>query len=195
MFDTYETSTTKIAAAVNLSQQSVSRKLIEMQHLRLIKREIKGNGLTISLDDAGRKYLSTICDQLKGSIKDPKLRGKAVTGLGEGGYYMSLPPYQERFQSILSFKPYPGTFNIEIDPDKATFFLKKLEPLTIEGFTTKERSFGGLDCYKAKLQNLDVAIIKPHRTNHAENIIEIIAPFNLRKKLSIKDGEEITITP
>ena len=36
------------------------------------------------------------------------LKGKIVTGLGEGAYYMSLDGYKSQFASILGFIPFPG---------------------------------------------------------------------------------------
>jgi riboflavin kinase len=41
---------------------------------------------------------------------------------------------------------------------------------------------------------IEAAVVIAQRTHHSANILEVIAPFNLRKKLKLKDNEEITLT-
>jgi riboflavin kinase len=38
------------------------------------------------------------------------------------------------------------------------------------------------------------AIIRPDRSSYPLNLVEIIAPVNLRKTLGIKDGDEVEVT-
>jgi riboflavin kinase len=62
----------------------------------------------------------------------------------------------------------------------------------IEGFTTPERTFGPVKCFSAKLRGVKVAIVMPSRT-HLTDVVELIAPKNLRKKLGLKDGDRVKL--
>jgi CTP-dependent riboflavin kinase len=64
----------------------------------------------------------------------------------------------------------------------------------------KGRQFGDVMCYKARFEDGTVgAIIVPSRTHHNKDILEAIAPINLREKLSenpnlpLRDGKNIRI--
>ena len=51
---------------------------------------------------------------------------------------------------------------------------------------------GQVDCYLVRIQNqFDGAIVLPHKTEHEKNVIELIAPVNLREELLVKDGDEV----
>ncbi len=124
----------------------------------------------------------------------PTLKAVITTGLGEGKYYMSLPGYKSQFQEVCKYTPFPGTLNCQVDNPQ--LLLTKLSATRINGFTTDERTYGGLICYPITINNTTKAhLIIPDRTGHNKDTIEIIAPFNLREKLQLEDGDLITITP
>ena len=62
----------------------------------------------------------------------------------------------------------------------------------IEGFKQEDKAFGGVDCYKARIKNIDGVIIIPHFTRH-KNIIEFIASVHLKSQLGLKDGDKIKV--
>ena len=119
------------------------------------------------------------------------LRGVVVRGLGEGAYFMSMQHYKNEIKKKLGFEAYPGTLNLKITK-KQMNSLKKIKGIGIKGFKKNNKSFGGADCYKAKIKNVDGAIILPHLTKH-KDIVEIIAPVHLKSELKIKDGYKIKI--
>ena len=118
--------------------------------------------------------------------------GTIVRGLGEGTYFMSMQHYQKEINKKLGFKAYPGTLNLKVD-EKEFDLLKKVNRIRINGFKERDKTFGGADCYRAKIKNMDGAIIMPHLTKHKKGIIEFIAPSHIKTELKLKDGDRIKV--
>jgi riboflavin kinase len=100
-----------------------------------------------------------------------------------------------QFEQELGFTPFPGTFNIELDPWSITA-RKRLDALgfvDIEGFDDGTRTFGSVRCFRVKLDGVNGAIVIPNRKNYPDNIIEIIAQVNLREHLDVSDGDEVKV--
>ncbi len=194
-FGKFETSTIKLAKKFGLSQQSISRKLREMEQSGLIRRLASTSGVVLNIDEKGRSFLKEHYCRIR-KLFDAKdsLEGSVKSGIGEGSYYVSQLNYQRQFNSRLGFEAYPGTLNVKIDKESLLLFLSDLEEIKISGFKTKERTFGSLKCYKIKLGGKQAAIVVPERTRHGEDIIEIISPVNLRKYLKINESDTVIIT-
>ena len=123
------------------------------------------------------------------------LVARIVSGYGEGHYYMGMKQYKAQFKKKLGFTPYQGTLNLRARKIRIRNFLKNLKLIRIKGFKTKERTFGGLRCYKVKLNNYNIGLIIPDRTSHQPTVVELIAPFHIRQKFNLKEKKKITITP
>ncbi len=190
-----ETSTGALAEELGLSQQTISRKLQEFAEQQLITREISPTGVTVKLASKGKEKLSTLYGELQSLFeKQASLRGIVKDGLGEGKFYMSQEQYRKQFEQVLGFAPFLGTLNIAVDKERAAAFLGTKKQLSISGFTTKERTFGGLKCYSVQInKKIAGAIIVPDRTMHTLETIEIIAQTNLRQLLRLENGKEIVI--
>ena len=119
------------------------------------------------------------------------INGVIVRGLGEGAYFMSMKHYQEEIKRKLGFKAYPGTLNLKINKKQKDLF-KKTTPIKIDGFKQKNKAYGGADCYKSKIKNVNGSIIVPHLTKH-KDIIEFIAPVHLKSELKLKDGDKVKV--
>jgi riboflavin kinase len=126
-----------------------------------------------------------------GSIKI--LSGKLITGLGEGQYYISLDGYRTQFIEKLGFDPYPGTLNVRLDTNSIDIRKKIAQSISISGFTDQNRTFGKGSCFRVRISDIEGAVITPERTHYPEDIIEIIAPVNLREHLELKDGTNINV--
>jgi len=197
----YSSSTGEIAREAGLSQQSVSRKLVQLEKKGLIERNASVKGVTISLSDSGVKVLRGHYLEVEKifSAGKPKrvhsLAGRVVSGLGEGKYYLSLAQYVEQIEERLGFTPYAGTLNIKVDVPRLESFLSALTPVYVHGFETKERTFGGLTGYGIKVNDrIDGALVIPDRTSHERDVVEIIAAPYLRKKLGLADGSKINVS-
>jgi riboflavin kinase, archaea type len=192
MFSNINTSTIKLSKTINKSQQTVSRLLILMENKKLINRIIDNKGLIISLTDKGREIIKKEHEELSEILK-PKnsFKGKIVNGLGEGAYYVNI--YSKQIKDIINFKPFDGTLNLIVNISDFEKFVSDLKQYEIKEFKTNKRTYGRIFLYKAKIKNLDIALLKPIRTTHPEEIVEIIASFNIKEKYKLKEGDVIEI--
>ncbi|MCX8196998.1 MAG: CTP-dependent riboflavin kinase [Candidatus Micrarchaeota archaeon] len=189
--------TGQIAEAVGVSQQTASRKLIELEKEGQIVRE-KGR---ILVTQASLKQIRKIIVEINQLLKGSTLifHGKVASGLGEGAYYVKQKGYFEQIKKKLCFEPYPGTLNITIEGEEIEkrLQLREREPIVIEGFKAgkkgEQRTFGKIDAYRCSISGLPGAIIFPERSLHGLRTLEIISPFNLRKKLGLADNAEVTV--
>ncbi|MAG17894.1 MAG: riboflavin kinase [Candidatus Diapherotrites archaeon] len=196
LFHTAFVSTSSLAELTGFSQQSISRKLRELEKDGIIARKVSNAGIEVVFTEKGRKELESFYLELKElfSKKSNPLKGKVVQGIGEGSYYTSLPQYKKKFKELFGFEPFPGTLNLEVDIDKKKSFFSG-KPKIIAEFKTKSRSFGGIDCWQCKLnKKAEAVIVLPHRTNHPETIVELVASYNLRKKLNLKDDSTVEVS-
>jgi riboflavin kinase len=120
--------------------------------------------------------------------------GRVISGMGEGRYYTVQKGYIDQFQRTLGFIPYPGTLNVEIQPvEKNKIRLVKHHPgIHIAEFSDDKRTFGGVQCFEAEINNLLGAIVLPTRS-HYSTTLEIISPYFLREKLGLNDGDQVKI--
>ena len=232
LFGSLKSSTLSISKEINISQQTISRKLREMENKCLVKRLASPNGLIVSLDDKGRGLLQENYRQLNSIFKTQKttISGTVEKGIGEGSYYVSQKQYQQQFKAKLGFTAFPGTLNLKINKEELAQFIANKESIDISGFATKTRSFGSITTHKIKIlwnsknskglensknhpkskilecaqksfafptfqsNNIEAAIVKPKRARHPEDIIEIIAPVNLRQELKLDNKDKVKLS-
>jgi riboflavin kinase len=137
------------------------------------------------------------------------MRGKIASGLGQGQYFISREGYSRQFLQHLGFVPFPGTLNVLLDePCDCTHTLSAVinfpgtlnvlldEPfparasqaIKIEGFAEEGRSFGECKCYRIKLNGIEAAVVRPERSRYPPELIEVIAPVQLRQALGLEEG-------
>ena len=184
---------------LGLSSQTASRRLKGLETRGFLTRTIVPDGQHVTLTGAGeaelRKeyqgYIRIFSEHNKGFV----LNGTVVSGIGEGKYYMSLGPYKEQFNTHLGFEPYPGTLNIRLSSSSIPV-RKKIEALDwirIKGFSTDGRTFGDAKCLPCRIGSVSCGIVMPGRTHYPEDIIEVIAPVALRRKLGVEDTDTVTV--
>ena len=196
---TIKASTVDLAESLRLSQQSVSRHLIDLEQLDMVKRQPSVSGMEITITPNGVKQLQREYLKLKavfeGRPKELAINGAVFTGLGEGAYYVSQPSYKRQFERILGFIPYPGTLNIRLSPQEVSK-RKELETYpsrVVRGFDRRNRSFGEVVCYPATIDGINCAIIFIRRTHYDESVLEVIAPVHIRSMLNLKEDSEVKI--
>ena len=157
----------------------------DIEKLKSLGLVTKDNRLT----ERGRELLQQLL------TKPIFLRGKVVSGDGEGRYYLSLKGYRQQFREKLGFDPYPGTLNVLLNPDsmekKAMLAYRK--PIVLKGFTEGGKRYGEVLAFPARVRGLEAALVVPLKTHHPPEIIEIVSPFELRKILGLKDGDIIEV--
>ena len=200
-----EITTTEFADKYETSQQTASRKLIELEKKGYIKRIKTQKGSKIILTNSGRQVIEDISERLNLVVnRIPKkmiIRGILETGMGEGKFYVNIPGYNNQFKDCLNFKDiFPGTLNLRLVEDKSienrkTLRSEKYPSIKIEGWENSERTYGDVTCYKALINDkVEGAAIIIDRTSHPNEILEIISPSELRKELNLNDGDEIKVT-
>ena len=121
-----------------------------------------------------------------------KIKGVVVSGTKKGAYFMSQSIYRDQFEDKLHFRPFVGTLNVHVEDSDA----KKVERLLerdipqIKG----EKTFGDVKFKEATLnEEIEGAVIFPEKTRHSKDVIEFIAPQNLKERFHINDGSSVTI--
>lgn len=181
------------------SSKTAARLLKKLEDDRYIERQLVPGGQKIILTCNGvdllrkeyAEYQRIFCSE----GTDIELHGKVITGLGEGQYYIVQHGYMSQFSEKLGFQPFPGTLNIKLN-ENSTSLLQRIDCIQsvgIQGFNDGERTFGAGKCYPARVNGIKSAIIVPERTHYPTNLLEIIAPVNLRDRLHLKDGDEVKI--
>ncbi len=121
-----------------------------------------------------------------------RLRGTVVAGSGEGAKFVGLPWVKKQIAEKLGFNPYLGTLNIKLSEESVK--IKKLLEKTKSIEISSIENFCRGKCYRASLKrHVKCAIVIPDVPNYPEDVLEIVAPVNLREKLQLKDGDHVKI--
>ncbi|MBX0296258.1 DUF120 domain-containing protein [Haloarcula nitratireducens] len=192
-----------LAARLEASNQTASRRLQRLEDADFLDRDIGGDGQEVRITAAGERRLqSEYADYRRIFESDASvhLNGIVTSGMGEGRHYITLPGYMEQFIERLNYEPFAGTLNLELTEEsvRKRARLGALEPVTIEGWEDDERTYGPAYCYPVSVESGDgeyepAHVIAPERTHHGEEQLEVIAPEKLRDVLELEDGDEVTV--
>jgi len=191
--------TTRLSKELKIPQQTVSRVLRKLTEKKLITRERGIKGYIVRITPNGKKFLQDLSIDLNEILQGTKqiiIKGRVIDGLKDGKYYMSLNEYRKAIKKKLGFDPYPGTLNIRLmnnrDREKKTI-LMRMDGINIESFRKGGRVFGSLKCFDCKIDGIKASILIPERSHYGSDILEIISPFELRKKMNLKNGNIISV--
>jgi riboflavin kinase len=202
---TINISSVEFGKLLNLSQQTASRRINDLENLGWIKRKIEKKTQKIVLTKEGSDVMLLMYKNLKNILESIVILGTVQSGMKEGAYYVSIKGYFDQFQEKLGFLPYKGTLNLELNNTNIDLLrekLKNLKPVIIAGFKddNSERTYGVVDCYNCSISRIDnpeekikAAILDIKRTHHKKNIIEILAEPYLRDYFNLKDGDKLII--
>lgn len=194
--------TLDMAKRLGSSQQTMSRKIRELESVGLIERETAAKGQFVSLTDDGAKFIRKKYLELREIVERPKTEsiafgGVLVSGSGEGRYYVGQDEYFLQFHEKLGFRPFLGTLNIRlktIRDVKAKDEMDNMRPTIIRGFKKDNRTFGDIRSYQCMInRKARGAVIIPERTHHATDIVEIISSEYLRKSLGLKEDDYVQV--
>jgi len=194
--------TMNLARKLGSSQQTMSRKIRELESMGLIERETVAKGQLISLTDEGVKVIREKDLELRDIAELSKhetiaFGGVLVSGSGEGKYYVGQDEYFLQFHEKLGFRPFLGTLNIRLKSmvdARMKAEMEKIKPVIIHGFNRDNRSFGAIRSYPCIInRKAKGAVIIPERTHHPSDIVEIIAPVDVRKALSLRENDYVHV--
>jgi riboflavin kinase len=199
---TSKISTEYLAEKMEISQQTASRYLVELESRGWIQKTTTPEGSLIRIQEAGIMELQKLHSMLHLILEaayppSVTVEGTVFTGLGEGAYYISKEYYRKQFVEKLGFDPYPGTLNLKLTTDydlKTRAELESYPAIEIQGFKNENRTFGTVKCYPARIGNkVKGALILALRSHYDRSVLEIVAPVNIRKQLSLKDGQKVKV--
>jgi len=185
--------TGEIAEGIGVSQQTASRKLIALEKDGAVVRAGGAISLTPKAVSRVRAFISEVLESLKGEAT--VFSGAVSAGIGKGAHFVSQKEYMDGFKKRLDFFPFAGTLNVKIEGEdiEKRITLREQAPILVPGFARGKTSFGKIDCYRCVIGGLPGAVIFPEMSVHGLQVIEIISPFNLRKKLSLSDGSQVSV--
>ena len=119
------------------------------------------------------------------------LEGRVFSGGGIGSFFINLSWVRSQIKEKLGFNPYPGTLNLQLLPGTD---VKELRDTT-KGIKIKSsEGFHEGRCFKALImEKLWGAVVVPDVPKYPHDLLEIMAPVNLRETLGLKDGVDIEV--
>ena len=120
------------------------------------------------------------------------LYGTIFSGKGEGKKFVGLPWVKRQVEEKVGFAPFEGTLNLRLNREnvKNKESLKKAQRIKIEPAQGYCPGF----LVKAKVGDIPAAIVLPKIPNYPADVLEVLAPLCLRKKLGLSDGCGVVIT-
>ncbi len=123
-------------------------------------------------------------------VKKIKTNGIVISGNKKGTYFINLPWVKKQILEKIGFEPYIGTLNLKIKNYERISELYKEKGITIE----PEKGYYEGKCFRAILmKKTNCAVVIPNVPDYPCNLLEIIAPNNLRKTLGLNDGMKIEL--
>jgi riboflavin kinase len=195
--DSITVSSRELGEALEMSQQSASKRILELLDEKYIERDVGARKQQIRITPKGAELLKKEYLEYRKVFENTDkmvIHGKVAQGMGEGGYYICQPGYSSQIKELLGFTPFEGTFNLDIVPEDVGKLdvIRKSKGILINGFVSEGRTFGNVIAYKAKIKNLECAIVVPERSHYRETI-EIICQYHIRRTLSLNDGDLVDV--
>ena len=125
-------------------------------------------------------------------MKSLSVEGKVFSGKGEGANFLKLKWVKKQIKEKLGFTPHLGTLNIKLSEEYSDLknLLKRMKGMAI----TPTNDFCRGKCFRAYLMDgVECAIVIPEVGDYPEDLMEIVAPVNLREKIHLKDGDTIEV--
>ena len=190
-------SSSNLGNILGKSQQTASRKIQQLISDGWVERRIVSRKTQLRLTQRAIDVLrNEAADYYRifYTSQTLTLTGALVSGLGEGKYYVTRAPYLKQIMETLGFSPYPGTLNVRVDKEmvEKLYLLKRMDGIILKGFEAEGRTFGDVKTFLCEFEDTMCGVLLPRRT-HYTDIVEIIAPCNLREKYNLKDGNRVAI--
>ena len=113
------------------------------------------------------------------------ITGTIIDGLGEGAAYVKR--YHAGLKASLGFDPYPGTLNIKVSSVPEFRFSREVP--------SPGKGLFAVSAVPACISDsIEGAIIRPKKTSHGSNIMEVIAPIHIKTALQVKAGDQLTVS-
>ncbi|MEM1566082.1 MAG: DUF120 domain-containing protein [Candidatus Bathyarchaeia archaeon] len=121
-----------------------------------------------------------------------QVKGKVFSGVGEGSRFIELQWVKNQIEEKLGFTPFKGTLNLLLEESDLNIreALENANPIPI----VPEPGYCGGKCFKASIMSsVEGAVVIPEVEGYPKNVLEVIAPMNLREKFGLKDGDTVEV--
>ncbi|MCD2201683.1 CTP-dependent riboflavin kinase [Halobacterium sp. KA-4] len=179
---------------------AVQRRLRRLHEDGHLERRRTDDGDRLVVTASGWRALSAEQEEYEAVLSeiDAEFTGTVTSGMGKGQHFVSLSGYAEQFEERLGYKPYPGTLNVDLDEGRGRDDLEQFEGIPIDAWETNGTTYGSATCYRAGIEAdgeryEPVHVLVPDRTDHDIDVLELLAPEELRDILNLHDGTTITV--
>lgn len=119
--------------------------------------------------------------------------GRVVSGKGEGFFFTQLDWVRDQCVKLLGFYPFPGTFNVKLNP-RDSWVVEQCR--TGAGITLQppSRVFCQAKAYEARINGLVGAVVHPLVEDYPPDLLELFFPVSVRATLGVNDGDWVTVT-
>jgi len=119
------------------------------------------------------------------------LKGNVFSGNKRGRLFVDLPWVKKQIKEKLGFNPYIGTLNLQLPNKTALDRLREADGIII----VPEKGYFEGKCFKVLVNGkIKGAVVLPDVPDYPTNLLEILAPVNLRKTLELKDRMEVEVS-
>lgn len=190
-------SSRELGDELGMSQQSASKRILVLLDAGYIVRNVGSRRQRIKITEAGIDALKMEYSEYRRIFEMTDhlvIKGSIATGMGQGSYYMCQLPYMDQFEDTVGFRPFEGTLNVKVDVEDIgkLDIIRSTSGRMIKGFTGEGRTFGNVIAYKARIKNINCAIVVPERSHYKETI-EIVCQYHLRRTLGLEDGDRVEV--
>lgn len=192
-----------LADELDISVRTAGQRLQELQDAGYIERQPDSEGQYVFITDLGKEVFQ------EEEVKEKRipeqgqtfeLEGEVVQGVGKGQVFVELQGYKAQFNKKLGYEPYPGTLNLKLEPESVRIrsHVESMDSIRIDGWSDDDRSFGPVYCYAGSVEAdgqvyEPIHVIRPERTRHEDDVLEIIADMKLRSEIELEDGDTLTV--
>jgi len=125
--------------------------------------------------------------------KTVRVRGRVFSGTGEGAKFIKLSWVKNQIKEKMGFVPYEGTLNLRLNGED-----KKVRKALEEAdsvFIVPKNGYCRGKCFKARIMDsVDGAVIIPEVEGYPDDVLEVIAPTNLRERFKLKNGDYVELS-
>ena len=120
-----------------------------------------------------------------------KIKGKVVRGVGESGKFLAVDWVNRAVRDTFNFTPFCGTLNIQVEEAAIQQALKERGT---DRIASCEEGFCDALTFRGTINGrYECGVILPLVPNYPEDLIEIVAPVQLKEALGISDGDEVEL--
>ncbi len=120
--------------------------------------------------------------------------GRIVSGIGVGRNFIAMGWVREQILGKLGFDPFPGTLNVKLDEETTRRYRSFVEDGKGIPIEPLDERFHWGKCYRCRINgSIDGAVVVPIVPDYPPDLLEIMAPVNLRECLGLEDGSEVIV--